>query len=36
MTAVKEELERYNVQIVKYGERKHQKGEIQYYTFKEL
>lgn len=36
MTAVKEELERYNVQIVKYGERKHQKGEIQYYTFEKL
>ena len=36
MTAVKEELERYNVQIVKYGERKHQKGEPQYYTFAKL
>ena len=36
MPAVKEELERYNVQIVKYGERKHQKGELQYYTFAEL
>lgn len=36
MTAVKEELERYSVQIVKYGERKHQKGEPQYYTFAEL
>ena len=35
MTAVKEELEGYNVQIVKYGERKHQKGETQYYTFAE-
>ena len=36
MAAVKEELERYSVQIVKYGERKHQKGESQYYTFAEL
>lgn len=36
MAAVKEELKRYSVQIVKYGERKHQKGEPQYYTFAEL
>ena len=36
MTAVKEELERYSTQIVKYGERKHQKGEPQYYTFAKL
>ena len=33
MTAVEEELERYDVQIVEYGKRKHQKGESQYYTF---
>lgn len=36
MAAVKEELKKFNVQIVKYGERKHQKGESQYYTFAEL
>lgn len=36
MAAVKEELKKFNVQIVKYGERKHQKGELQYYTFEEL
>ena len=36
MAAVKEELKKFNVQIVKYGERKHQKGELQYYTFAEL
>ena len=36
MATVKEELKRYSVQIVKYGERKHQKGEPQYYTFAEL
>lgn len=36
MVAVKEELERYSTQIVKYGERKHQKGEPQYYTFAKL
>lgn len=35
MAAVEEELERYDVQIVKYGKRKHQKGELQYYTFEE-
>lgn len=36
MAAVKEELERHSTQIVKYGERKHQKGESQYYTFAKL
>lgn len=37
MAVAKEELELYNVQIVKYDERrKHQKGEHQYYTFAEL
>lgn len=35
MAAVEEELEQYDVQIVEYGKRKHQKGELQYYTFEE-
>ena len=35
MKAVEEELERQNVKMVKYGKRKHQKGEPQYYTFEE-
>lgn len=35
MKAVEEVLERQNVKMVKYGKRKHQKGEPQYYTFEE-